>query len=497
MGADPRFRGRVAGEPLRRPAGTGAWTPCPSRSSTGRGAPGRARLPRGRDEAPVRRRPRAVGRGGARFIRSCRDEGALQGDGGASSRVPTGGEHGFLNLLGPPSSATRKRCSRPATSRSIADRSVRTAARRCRAVRARAARPVPLDRLLLVRRASGRAEGARDPVKLGVFSRARGIEPQTHIGAVDGEQVTDYGPGRSVLDPLAEPVGELPLAECTWHLPFAVADYVDFYSSLEHATNMGRMFRPDAEPLTPNWRWLPIGYHGRAGTVVVGGTDIRRPHGQRRPDEEPRRSARRRLDIELELGFVIGKPSRLGEPVPVERALEHVFGAVLVNDWSARDIQAWEYVPLGPFLGKSFATSISPWVVTLDELETSNSGRRRSPSRWSTCAASLRVRRAVGGRAERHGRLPHERAPPLLERRAADSPPDLERRRAAGGDLLASGTISGPGEGAQGEPDRADVERRAAAPSRRRLRAGVSRGRRRGRAPRAATRRGARPHRRW
>jgi len=149
-------------------------------------------------------------------------------------------------------------------------------------------------------------------------------------------------------------------------LPFEVADYVDFYSSLDHATNLGRLFRPDSEPLLPNWRHLPVGYHGRAGTVVVSGSPIRRPHGQRMPG--PTFGPTTRLDIELEIGFVVGTPSRLGVPVPVEQALDHVFGLVLVNDWSARDIQAWEYQPLGPFLGKSFATSISPWVVPLDEL---------------------------------------------------------------------------------------------------------------------------------
>jgi fumarylacetoacetase len=160
------------------------------------------------------------------------------------------------------------------------------------------------------------------------------------------------------------------LAEVDPRLPFAVADYVDFYSSLEHATNMGRLFRPDGDPLLPNWRWLPVGYHGRAGTVVVSGTPIRRPSGQVKPadSDRPRFQASERLDIELELGFVVGVPSRHGEPVPVERALEHVFGAVLVNDWSARDVQAWEYQPLGPFLGKSFATSISAWVTPLDLL---------------------------------------------------------------------------------------------------------------------------------
>jgi len=153
-------------------------------------------------------------------------------------------------------------------------------------------------------------------------------------------------------------------------LPFEVADYVDFYSSLAHATNLGRMFRPDSEPLLANWRHLPVGYHGRAGTVVPSGTPVRRPCGQRRPPgaEAPSFGPSVRLDIELEAGFVIGTPSRMGEPVPIERALDHVFGMVLVNDWSARDVQAWEYQPLGPFLGKSFATSVSHWVVPLSEL---------------------------------------------------------------------------------------------------------------------------------
>jgi fumarylacetoacetase len=155
------------------------------------------------------------------------------------------------------------------------------------------------------------------------------------------------------------------VSEAELGMPFEVADYVDFFSSIHHATNLGRMFRPDAEPLMPNWRHLPVGYHGRAGTVVASGTAVRRPSGQR-PGGEFGPSAR--LDIELEAGFVIATPSTMGEPVPIDRALEHVFGMVLVNDWSARDIQAWEYQPLGPFLGKSFATSVSQWVVPMDEL---------------------------------------------------------------------------------------------------------------------------------
>lgn len=161
----------------------------------------------------------------------------------------------------------------------------------------------------------------------------------------------------------------VPADEVELHLPFAVADYVDFYASRHHATNVGRIFRPDGDPLTPNWDHLPIGYHGRAGTVVVSGTPVRRPSGQRRTDDGIAFGPSVRLDIEAEIGFVVGTGSALGETVPVEAFERHVFGLCVVNDWSARDIQAWEYVPLGPFLGKSFATSVSPWIVPLAALE--------------------------------------------------------------------------------------------------------------------------------
>jgi fumarylacetoacetase len=181
-----------------------------------------------------------------------------------------------------------------------------------------------------------------------------------------------------------------PLAEVELLLPVEVADYVDFYASEQHATNVGRIFRPDGEALTPNWKHLPIGYHGRAGTVVVSGTDVRRPSGQGRPSGvstgstgggsstggggvstsggRPTFGPSRRLDIEAELGFVVGTPSPTGR-VPTSAFADHVFGVTPLNDWSARDIQAWEYVPLGPFLGKSFATSVSPWVTPLAALE--------------------------------------------------------------------------------------------------------------------------------
>jgi fumarylacetoacetase len=160
----------------------------------------------------------------------------------------------------------------------------------------------------------------------------------------------------------------VPLDEVTLHLPIEVADYVDFYASEWHAANVGRIFRPDSPALPPNWKHLPIGYHGRAGTVVVSGTDVIRPQGQRAPgpDGVPGFGPSARLDIECEVGFVVGLGSELGRPVPVGEASRHVFGVVLLNDWSARDIQAWEYVPLGPFLGKSFATSISAWVVPFE-----------------------------------------------------------------------------------------------------------------------------------
>jgi fumarylacetoacetase len=163
----------------------------------------------------------------------------------------------------------------------------------------------------------------------------------------------------------------VPLEQVTMHLPVAVADYVDFYASEHHATNVGRIFRPDGDALTPNWKHLPIGYHGRSGTVVVSGTDIIRPQGQRKAPSDPAPSfgPSIRLDIEAELGFVVGGATAVGDQVDVTEAADHLFGVTLLNDWSARDIQAWEYVPLGPFLGKSFATSISPWVVTLDALE--------------------------------------------------------------------------------------------------------------------------------
>jgi len=168
---------------------------------------------------------------------------------------------------------------------------------------------------------------------------------------------------REALSPHLVPAGQVHV-----HLPIEVADYIDFYASEEHATNLGKVFRPNGDPLTPNWKHLPIGYHGRSGTVVVSGTAVTHPSGQLKGPDDPTPTfgLSRRLDIETELGWIVGTPST--QPVPLDRGEDHLFGAVILNDWSARDIQAWEYVPLGPFLGKSFATSISAWVLPMAAL---------------------------------------------------------------------------------------------------------------------------------
>jgi fumarylacetoacetase len=160
------------------------------------------------------------------------------------------------------------------------------------------------------------------------------------------------------------------VASCELLLPAAIGDYTDFYASIHHATNVGSMFRPD-NPLLPNYKWVPIGYHGRASSIVPSGVGVQRPWGQTRDAAEgaPTFAPSRRVDYELEIGAFIGAGNAMGLPIPIERAHEHIFGLCLVNDWSARDVQAWEYQPLGPFLAKNFGTTISPWVVTLAALE--------------------------------------------------------------------------------------------------------------------------------
>lgn len=162
----------------------------------------------------------------------------------------------------------------------------------------------------------------------------------------------------------------LPINDIKLHLPVAIGDYTDFYSSIEHATNVGIMFRDAQNPLLPNWKHLPVGYHGRASSIEVSGHAFHRPKGQTKPnDGPPILEATRQLDFELEMGFIIGKDTAMGDSVSTDEAENYIFGLVLFNDWSARDIQRWEYVPLGPFLGKNFASTVSPWIVTLEALE--------------------------------------------------------------------------------------------------------------------------------
>jgi fumarylacetoacetase len=242
----------------------------------------------------------------------------------------------------------------------------------------------------------------------------------------------------------------VPLAEVTLRLPFDVADYVDFYASEHHATNLGRLLRPGQPPLQPNWRHQPVGYHGRAGTVVVSGTPVVRPAGHVRADSDGASfQPTERLDVEAELGFVVGTPSALGQPVPIDAFADHVFGVVVVNDWSARDIQAWETVPLGPFLGKSFQTSISPWVVPLDALD---AARVPAPSAGTSLSAYLVESQPWGLDIELELRVNGELLSRPPYRTMHWSPAQLLAHLTVNGaslrtgDLVASGTVSGAAE---------------------------------------------------
>ena len=230
---------------------------------------------------------------------------------------------------------------------------------------------------------------------LGVFRRA-GSEETPRAGVAIGDQIYDLAAAdliraeslnglmslgnaaatelrrevsrRLRSDAEAAPALLVPMAEAEMFVPAQIGDYTDFYASISHATNVGSMFRPD-NPLLPNYKWIPIGYHGRASSIVVSGTPVRRPRGQTRDgDAPPTFGPSRRLDYELEIGAFVGKGNAMGEPIAIDAAEEHLFGLVLVNDWSARDVQTWEYQPLGPFLAKSFATTVSPWIVTRDAL---------------------------------------------------------------------------------------------------------------------------------
>ncbi|MRK03093.1 fumarylacetoacetase [Aeromicrobium sp. S22] len=283
----------------------------------------------------------------------------------------------------------------------------------------------------------------------GLFA-AGSLDPLLTAGPRTWHEVRTYVAAN--LGALAE--HQVPASGVELVLPFEVADYVDFYASEHHASNVGRLFRPDGDALTPNWKHLPIGYHGRAGTVVVSGTPIRRPSGQMRErDGTIAFGPTAKLDLEAEIGFVVGAGSSLGEPVPVESFDQHVFGVCVVNDWSARDVQAWEYVPLGPFLGKSFATSVSPWVVPLAAL----AGARIDPPRRDPDPVAylqddepwgldLELEIAVNGTVVSRAPYsemywtPAQMLAHLTVNGAALRP----------GDLFASGTVSGPGPGQQG-----------------------------------------------
>ena len=244
-------------------------------------------------------------------------------------------------------------------------------------------------------------------------------------------------------------------------LPARIGDYTDFYSSYHHAHNVGTMLRGPDNALMPNWKWLPVGYHGRASSIVTSGTDVRRPKGQTKPPDAPAPvfGPSKSFDFELEMAFLIGPGNSLGEPVPIDRAADHIFGLVLMNDWSARDIQAWEYQPLGPFLAKNFCTTISPWVVTLEALEPF---RKSLPAQEPEPLPYLRLTNdfTYDIRLEASLRTPKMNAPHVITRSNFQNlywsiSQQLAHHTVNGcnlqpGDLLASGTISGPTEDSRG-----------------------------------------------
>ena len=282
---------------------------------------------------------------------------------------------------------------------------------------------------------------------------------------------------QSTVHAMLRPMNDLKFAK-----PVAIGNYTDFYASIHHATNVGRLFRPD-QPLLPNYKFVPIGYHGRASSVVISGTPVKRPRGQRKTPEAvaPEFGPSLQMDYELELGAYIGRGNELGEPVDIAEAEQRIFGVSLVNDWSARDIQAWEYQPLGPFLGKSFATTVSPWVVTMEALEPFRVSLARraegdpKPLPYLTqrddlagidvqlevylCSAAMRERRlesvllSSGNARELYWSFAQ-----MVAHHTSNGCNLMT------GDLLASGTISGAGEGTQGSL--LEITRRGAKPLR-------------------------------
>jgi fumarylacetoacetase len=269
---------------------------------------------------------------------------------------------------------------------------------------------------------------------------------------------------RSEVEPLL-----VSMRDAEMQLPAQIGDYTDFYASIHHATRVGKLFRPDT-PLLPNYKYVPIGYHGRASSIVVSGTEIRRPSGQTKPPSatEPVFGPARSMDYELEAGIFVGKGNALGQPIPIGEAEQHIFGLCLVNDWSARDIQSWEYQPLGPFLAKNFATTISPWVVPMEALEPFRvpaAGRPAGdPAPLAYLASTPTSLDAIDLTLEVYLQSAQMRqtgvAPVLMSRgNLRDlywTPAQLLAHHASNGcnlrpgDLLATGTISGPNEGSEG-----------------------------------------------
>ena len=262
----------------------------------------------------------------------------------------------------------------------------------------------------------------------------------------------------------------IPMSRVNMHLPVTIGDFTDFYTSSYHATNVGRLFRPD-NPLMPNFKWIPVAYHGRSSSVVVSGTPIRRPNGQTKaPDAAtPRFGPTQRLDYEVELGLIVGPGNTLGHPIQIKRAQDHVFGVVLLNDWSARDIQAWEYQPLGPFLAKNFATTISPWVVTMDALAPFHAPAwprdagdpqplpyLNDPNDASHGHLDIQVNMSIRSAQMRQQKLPAQSLSLASYRTSYWTPAQLITHHTSGGcnlqtgDLIGTGTISGPQRGEEG-----------------------------------------------
>ncbi len=300
------------------------------------------------------------------------------------------------------------------------------------------------------------ARSADRVVDLGRWAAQSAETPTAIRQALSG---SDLGPllssGRPTWEAVHHAVGELlasgggpDAGEVRSVMPFEVADFVDFYASRHHTENVGRIFRPSSPPLPEAWLSIPIGYHGRAGSVVVSGTPVRRPHGVIRGAAGPVFAPSAKLDVEAEIGFVVGTPSVLGEPVAVEDFQDHVFGVCVVNDWSARDVQSFEYVPLGPFLGKSFATTISAWVTPLPVLEQARvpAAGDELPGPATYLQGAPRWGLDIGLEVEVNGEVlsrpsyahMHWSAPQMLAHLTVNGAP------LRSGDLYASGTVSGP-----------------------------------------------------